>query len=394
MSIEQMQRQLFDHLKEKHGKIVHGAISQGLIPSDRLAVTFRPGDYTDSFIGKRFRPLGVPLMITLTCEHQDHPRHTALPLRGYNRYATPTGWQDYGDRNNIFHYNGIYQPKMGAHGRRLDPAQNPSLVIALIRMFRLSVRSLRNANIANNLKLPVVTNGYSDGKRPEYIDTPHLRLLAAHYLQIPESKLGQHGESILQEFLRHLWAQQWISPDHPENGTGHWLVDERLCDPQHPPVARFEDFKSLLGVFCENHTRNIQFATVPNPALQVRAEFPKLEQLTQVQVLSSELTAAAVQSMGQLVNDNRARPMDLLYGLLFADQPLRLIEQQLPKLRQSLDSYWAECTTDRDLLQAAYFSDEPLWASGACQIQIVKIPQSSKSIATTSSKTTSLRQCA
>jgi hypothetical protein len=75
------------------------------------------------------------------------------------------------------------------------------------------------------------------------------------------------------------------------------MIDERLCGPHSSPVNRFEDFGSLLRVSCENHTRKMSFSALPNPAPRVRAELPDLEQLSQVQELTSEITAAAVRRM-------------------------------------------------------------------------------------------------
>jgi hypothetical protein len=43
-----------------------------------------------------------------------------------------------------------------------------------------------------------------------------------------------------------------------------------------------------------------------------------------------------------------------------------------PRLRGQLSPYFAECSTDDDLLQAARRPDSPLVASGACKIQVLR----------------------
>lgn len=366
------EQELLRHLKQQHGRIIYGAINQGRFPADRCAVTFRPGDYTDHFFGKRYRPVGASVMVALGCEHDLPLKRMALTLLGYKRTDYQTDWQEYGAESSLFHFNGIYQPKVGATGRRLDPARNPSLVIALLRMFRASSQSLGWKHVRTQLHLPAVMNGYTEGQKPEFCDTPYLRQLAVQKLHIPLARLGHNGEFILNKYLRELWSEQWVSPSAPENNTKLWLLDSRLCSPNQQPFVRFEDFGPLLGVCYANPSKLLTYPVLKNPAAQVYREIPQFESIAADLQGNAELKQLALRRMRQLVTDERVAEMDLLFALLFPESPLRVIQQALPDLRGLMDAYWSECTSDKDLLQAAYFPEEPLWASGACRIQVVK----------------------
>src|SRR5262249_8971951 len=59
-------------------------------------------------------------------------------------------------------------------------------------------------------------------------------------------------------------------------------------------------------------------------------------------------------------------------GLAAPQAALVAWQSSLPRLRHLLSPYFQDVTTDDDLLRALKNPHGPLWASGACQIQVLR----------------------
>lgn len=239
------------NLHQRHRCQIRASYGKGIFPRDRQVVAYLPGDRHSHFQGKRLRQLGLPLQVTLnyvTEEGQDW-----YLLEGRRRQETRRGWLEYDQGERLFHYNGLLCPNDAARAMRLDLRQQQELVELLIVMHSACVASLKyNWQPVATATLPEVWNGYASLERPGYHDSEALRHTAAERLNIPLHRLGQHGNEVLQEYLRFLWKELWLAPDHPGNDTGLWLIEARYCELAPSPLLRFEDFEHLLGMRLTN----------------------------------------------------------------------------------------------------------------------------------------------
>jgi hypothetical protein len=233
-------------IHQRHRCQIRAAYGKGIFPCDRQVVAYLPGDRQSHFQGKRFRQMGLPVQVTLkyvTEEGQDW-----YLLEGQRRQENRQGWQEYNVCERIFHYNGLLCPNEAARAMRLDSRQQQELVELLLVMHSTCVASLKyNWQPVAEATLPTVWNGYAAHERPSYIDSEALRRTAAERLSIPIHTLGQHGEHVLQEYLRLLWQDLWMAPDQSANDTGLWLIEARYCESLPVPLLRYEDFEHLLG---------------------------------------------------------------------------------------------------------------------------------------------------
>jgi hypothetical protein len=238
-------------LTQRHRCQIRASYGKGVFPQDRQVVAYLPGDRHSNFQGKRFRQLGLPLQVTLNYVTEEG--HDWYLLEGRRRQETRRGWQEYDQGERLFHYNGLLCPNEAARAMRLDSRQQQELVELLLVMHSTCVASLKyNWQPVHKATLPVVWNGYAEHDRPEYQDSDALRLTAVERLEIPFHRLGQHGDDVLQEYLRFLWDELWLAPDHPNNDTGLWLIEARYCESAPSPLLRFEDFEHLLGMRLTN----------------------------------------------------------------------------------------------------------------------------------------------
>jgi hypothetical protein len=174
-------------------------------------------------------------------------------LEGRRRRETRHGWQEYDEGERLFHYNGLLNPNETGRAMRLDSRQQQELVELLLVMHSACVASLKYSwQPVTEATLPAVWNGYAAHELPDYHDSEALRHTAAERLNISLHLLGQHSEDVLQEYLRLLWQELWLSPDHSANDTGLWLIEARYCESLPSPLLRYEDFEHLLGMRLTN----------------------------------------------------------------------------------------------------------------------------------------------
>ncbi len=239
------------NLFQRHRCQIRASYGKGIFPRDRQVVAYLPGDRQAHFQGKRFRQLGVPLQITLNYTTENG--QDWYLFEGRRRQETRRGWQEYEQGERLFHYNGLLCPHEAARAMRLDSRQQQDLVELLLVMHSACVASLKyHWQPVPQATLPAVWNGYAEHERPEYQDSEALRRTAAERLNIPMHRLGQHGEEVFQEYLRYLWRELWLAPDHPDNDTGLWLIEAPYCEALASPLVRFEDFSHLLGMRLTN----------------------------------------------------------------------------------------------------------------------------------------------
>jgi hypothetical protein len=299
-------------LHQRHRCQIRASYGKGVFPQDRQVVAYLPGDRHSRFQGKRFHQLGISIQVTLRylAEYQDG--QDWYLFEGTRRQETRQGWHEYDVGERLFHYNGLLNPYEDARAMRLDSRQQQELVELLLVMHSTCVASLKYAwQPIPKAILPAVWNGYAAHERPDYQDSSELRRTAAQRLSLPLHRLGQHGDDVLHEYLRVLWQDLWIDPDHPENETGVWLIESRYCESLPAPLLRFEDFSQLYGM------------RLTNP------------------------------------------------WWLYPDYDCENSEH-VHHLRQLIPSIWRSAVTEDDWQQATRHQRQPLFASSASRIQVVE----------------------
>lgn len=240
-------------IQHRHRCQIRASYGKGIFPQDRQVVAYLPGDRVPHFQGKRFRQMGVPIQVTLRYVSGYQDGQDWYLLEGRRREETRQGWHEYDEGERLFHYNGLLNPNEDARAMRLDSRQQQELVELLLVMHSTCVASLKyNWQSVPQATLPPVWHGYAAHERPDYQDSSELRRAAAQRLNLPLHQLGQHGDDVLQEYLRVLWQDLWLVPEHPENDTGLWLIESRYCDSLPAPVLRYEDFSQLQGMRLTN----------------------------------------------------------------------------------------------------------------------------------------------
>jgi hypothetical protein len=193
-------------------------------------------------------------------------------------------------------------------------------------------------------------------------------------LGVARERLGANGPELLDLLLSDVWESRLIQPDAPGNSTGALLVNAELCTQPRGVLRVFEDFSRMLGVRTRNPACDVAPFQVPNPASKVLARYRVDTSQNFSQPLSDELIDELKRALRELLG-SAAELFDdeeILDGITNSDKPLASWRQVLPNLRARLTPYFNECSTDEDLLRAARNLDEPLVASGACKVQVLR----------------------
>ncbi|MGC4005227.1 MAG: hypothetical protein QM811_19750 [Pirellulales bacterium] len=243
------------NLAEMHRRIVLEPYRAERFPIDRAVVTFRPGDFTANFRGKRFLPVGQAVMVQQRYVVGETADGDRIELTGYRRSETADGWREYCDDAPLFSYDGLLEPQVNAQGERLDQQRNPSLVELLCFMHKRTLECDSPLSLSTSVALPTVVVGFAPGARPAFQETPELRHIAGELLRVKPGKLACYDSSTLRSYLERLWNEQWIPKDEPTNNTGLDLIEVGLCPQARHGVAKFEDFQPLLGLRLDNPCR-------------------------------------------------------------------------------------------------------------------------------------------
>jgi hypothetical protein len=345
--------------------------------TSRIAIAFRPGDRTDSFLGKAIQPLGKGVLVALSYDYDesetDKPRRR-LQLSGFRARADSDGSVYYGGpASSEFEFDGAVAPSPGARGQTIDPVRDPSLVDVLNQMDRCCCESLRGSiRLSRAPFLPQILLAFEPCQPPEFEDSPALRRLAAKEIGVPVERLGANGHELLDLLLRDCWRRQLIASDAPQNPTGTVLISADLCTQRRDFLRIYEDMTHLIGQRTWNPARDVTPFEAANPAREVLAKY----QIDTRQNFNQPIDFGLIDELGREMR-HRLGPVqamfsheEILDGITTPNQPLKAWVHALPQLRRKLNRYISECTTDDDLLQATRHPNDALFARGASRIQV------------------------
>lgn len=357
-----------------------------------LGLTWRPGDNTGTFLGKRFRPVGAAMFVVIRYEttHEGENVFRRMPVVGFKAVGAQDGSITFDD---VCMYNGRKHPEENARGRTICPKRNPSLLDTIVFVHAATGKALeREFALPVVPHLPRVKLGFAPTKPPVFEETPLLRRLIAERLSIPVGRLSTKDPVLLQRQMVDLFHELMIQPDAPENDTGLLLVDADLCTNGRGALRIYEDFNELVGVQTWNPAREVLAPTRRNPAAQVL----KLHNLSAEDVGNDEVfNMIPMDQADRMVADMRrhlggghelfdeAAVMEALRAPaspLVADvgSPAEAIDRigaanVTSAMRALLGPVYAEGVTNEDLLAAAHNPRGPLFCSGVCRPQVLKL---------------------
>lgn len=331
-----------------------------------VALTFRPGDRTETFYNKLIRPLGAAVGVALSYDEGGREIH----LVGFRGEDDRNGRVRYGcDGRREFQYN-ARQPLLGHATDRLPSLGNPSLVDLAVRMDKACHRHPAGSKTP---QLPRILLGFAPHDLPEFEPSDALRRRAAQRLGIRLRKLNSNPPALVDRLLRQVWEELTLMPVDPDYGLV--LIDADVCPDSSRPLRVFEDFRELVGDWTWNPARGVLACEFSNPAAEIlrrhRIDFQSQDSISQEQVDSALAEMkVVVQGLAAAFDDE-----DLLDGLAMPDEPLLATTALLPLLRKRLTDFWSACVLDRDLRQAIRRPQEPLFAAGACRLQVFRRSQ-------------------
>ncbi len=390
------------------------SVSQQMFPI--WAITWRPGDRNENFLGRMYRALGTA---TAMCQ-LSYPRtdgREAIGLFGIAARVEPAAAAVAYDQVRLCHdFHRV--PFQGARGKILDPGEdgdrrgNASWVRLALDVDRLRSRALdSHYRLPATPCLPQIFLGYSCRETIKFRNTTELRKRAVKLLDVSWSGSALHdlacrkaeiAEAQMQAFvglsvdaqkdlLQRAWEASLISPTAPENNTGLWLLPQELATDVYGAVRVFEFFGDLVGAEVYNPIRRFTGKSVANPAadLATARGFDLIADLETIANVAEgtpefqsveqrlfELVPAVRKAAGvsHLISDQ-----DVLNAICQPDQPLAIEplldglteQQQIELLRGTLAAHISDATLDSDILAAIRSPHAPLFVAGLCRIQVL-----------------------
>lgn len=335
--------------------------------NDLLALTFRPGDRTATFGGTKFlRPLGAAVLVALSHEADD------VRLSGLRCRLGPEGFGYGADGQREFQHT--LSPSRG--GRGVSLARNPSLFELMLRM---DARCERDAPFPGRRapQLPKIWLGFAPDAPPCFEHTPALVRTAAVRLGLPQHKLQSNPAVLVERLLRQTWESLLWRADDPSNPSGLVLIEAEYCKQVTRALRVFEDFRALLGARTRNPAGGLRIPQAKNPAAALIAAHGHEPRSGWENEAAPERLDSLLAEMREAVSkeDVAFTDDDLAAALAAPEEPLIAFSLIMPELRRRLDETSSECTAEADLHAAARRPHEPLTASGACRIQVVRCKQ-------------------
>lgn len=303
------------------------------------AVTWRPGDSTNTFKGKLLRRAGAAVAVVVS--YQDVGARIAIS--GYRARVHINGlvsWGRDGDRE--FCHDGRLAPTAGGVDAGLDADRNPSLVDVLLRIDGACHRAqTTGARFLGTPRLPRIWLGFAPSEPPEFEDTLALRKQAARIACVSLQKLTTNPPALVERLLRDCWESQLQLPGAPGNNSSLVLIDAEYCTQADRALQVFEDFNRLVGACTWNPARVVDVLRVANPVgeilerhgIDASASFDQPLPAAVIEVMEHEMR----QALGDLAL--RFDPEDLLDGLTEPGLPLYACSEAMPRLRSKLASY-------------------------------------------------------
>ena len=336
--------------------------------SNVLAIAFRPGNHTASFLGQTQRTLGTATLVALSYGRDDETGRRNMPIVGLRGTAARDGAVTYGGAGNtLFHHDVARRPSVRSHRKALNPQRNPSLTELARAWTEREVGSWQDfvGFPAFRICLQIML-GFAASEPPSFEETPVLRELAAAELDVPVDQLGSNGPMLFEIAICGIFGiVRSFIPEIRPTAPAVCSVIAELCTQAHRALRIYEDFTHLLGAPSWNPGRRVGPMELPNPAKQILERFGVDLSNDFSQFISDQQLAEMEQAIRKTIGSQIPLTTDEIYDALTNPElPLRSWSAVLPRLRAFLEPAIAECTTDDDLLHAARSPDQPLISSG------------------------------
>lgn len=364
------------------------------------ALCFRPGDQTDSFLGKMYRPFGQMRYFVQFSEVRDEVgkdgssrSRDVIHLQGYHAQQD----QDTGDvffggaDGNDCAFDFGRTPYPGNTGSWLDCKRNPSLVNLGLDMdkhrFTAANRSFR---LSSNPLMPIVYHAFRPGSVPEPVDSFAIRERIAKHMTatgngdtVTPKSIGRMTHEQRDLLIKAEWSTILIAPGDKENNTGYYLIASQFYPHPSEAVTSFEYVGHLVGAEIHNPATTVAgLQSLQNPAPAVAAKLgielgnPDHE-YTDEEV--EKLFKRMRQKMGQygkiVTDDSLAQAVDNPTQPIVIDATPDLIDTYgaqatIRMMRKAVGIYGA-CCLDEDLLDATRNVNRPVRAAGLAKIQVL-----------------------
>lgn len=388
--------------KKHHQQVIKRSHSVVEAMSSLLALTWRPGDQSGSFLSKMFRPLGSPLMVVQHSGLVEDMRHNEgrgkrkaikreqIALFGYKSEIDPSTGDVYfgGPQRNVFAYDFGLTPHVGASSRILDPKRNPSMTQLGLELDAIRQKYAERSFLpAERPRMPRIFLGFQSNKLPPFEDSPMLRHRAARRLRKSVQEINAMPDDAREKVLRQEWKKAFVHPGRGDNTTHLCLINQEMCNRIRMSILTYENFSELCGAELHNPVQDLisPQAAIENPTFKVANKL-KIDVHKAVNG-DRERDAEDGQKLEQGVKEalgHRAMlcSMDDIVHMLQnprqqivpagANDIASLPDRVVIELMREAADHFGECCTDAALLQAAHNPNEKLFAAGVCNAQIIR----------------------
>lgn len=354
-----------------------------------LGLVFKPGDRTNTFLGKRFLPLGSSILMaqfSLTVDRHGQKRES-VPTLGIKCQIDPDTGVASWDHIVLEHDLGL-RAFPGAHGKILDPrdetAKDPHQRGKGAWLEQaLAVDTARRGASGRNFKLPVVPvlpklyYAVTSPERLPFEDTPALRRRVERHMSAggKHMSLDKMDDLSRDMLLKAEWPSVFIEPGTDGNTTGFHLVGHEFSTRVRNTTRIYECFDdSLIGVEVWNpmseeaHAAAIRGCCHTNPA---REAYAALGIDLGGSVTGDQVTSLLVEMRKRLPGSGYTDEL-LSDALSLPDEGVPNVAGQHALFRSFLKPSIAECCTTANVQWAIDHGNQPLFAEGLCKIQILR----------------------
>jgi len=380
--------------------------------TETWAITRRPGDRSDSFLGENvLRPLGSTRHIVL--RYVKVGDNVVMPLTGYTSQIVPQTAQVVigGEVNNVFNYDFSLRPHPGARSRILDPARNPSLVQIGLDMDRLCQRANERRHVlATAPTMPQFVLEFATP--PVATDTPALRARIAAHMEKPikvinamaddlekgdddtvmladgvvDSDGHPVAQSALTPFILREWADVVDEPGRNGNNSSSYRVRNQFFPDARRALRVWEDYSEEVGVEIRNPVLDVYEGKykIHNPVKRVAKKMGiklDLDGLDAAEIdAQEELIKSVYDALG--VDGSLCSLTDVMDGIVTGEPIVpttakafikEMDDAQAIKVMRRLAGRHADACRDEDLLEAARNPNKRLYAAGLMRIQPLRV---------------------
>lgn len=380
-------------VRRQHRQIVQRDLNRARELTSAWALTYRPGNNTNSFLGCELRPLGAALAVAMTraVVPSRKGERESIQVRGYKTAIDPHTANVYygGPQQNVVTTDVGLRFTRGGAGQVLDPFRNPSLAQVALEMDSLIEAAIDNHYHLSTLPVvPAVYLGFTQSMMPPVEDSDAMVTMIARRLNKTQEAVRAMSPDDLGEIRGRMWADAVINPDEGWNNSPHYLLPATMCSAVKQSAARYECFAELTGVELFNPVRRLRRPkiSIDNPVPGILKKFGLTIEQVENPTLDDPIDAAVEElekAFYEAVGPNRFLIDDSTLPWAF-DNPGKKIK--LKGLQCDLDEMddkdvlgvmrahagkYAECCTDDDLMIAARNPNQPLYAAGLCAVQVL-----------------------